>query len=548
MSSSSSSQSVGSGGRYDVYLSFYGPDVGNSFLPYLNRSLCKEGVRACLNVDALRKGEGVSSPRFKSIKIAILILSKNFASSDLCLGDLMDIMDRSKQGEFAVLPVFYGVDDTEVRSPRKSFARALCAHRKALGKDSEKLRRWREALSQAGTMSGWCLSNHGTDAELARSIIERIRDLLGRASVEVARYDVFLSFRGPDTRDTIISHLYEALCQKGVETFKDNEKLEAGQRRSELFEAIKGSCIAVVMFSENYANSKWCLDELKTIMERKEMNLIAVIPIFYRMSPREVRLYNKENGSKGCYQIAIEEMEAKYGEKNPKMVESWKKALWKGGDLIGFSLRQGDDEGSLVKKVVGKVLKILNRVPLEVAENPVGMTSRLEDVKPFLHIDPHTEDVSVLGILGLGGVGKTTLSKAILKEHFHKFDDWCFLPNIREESGALNGLALLQQKLLRKLLAQENLTVSSVDEGKVLIKERLRSKAVLVILDDVDKYDQFDALAGDLNWFGKRSRIIITTRDRHMLPSDRVQHVYEQCPKNHGKGIPETKVFELVRL
>lgn len=185
------------------------------------------------------------------------------------------------------------------------------------------------------------------------------------------------------------------------------------------------------------------------------------------------------------------------------------------------------DEGNLVQEVVEKVLKLLNRVPLEVAKYPVGMARHLTAIRPMLHMDPHVSDVYMVGLLGLGGVGKTTLSKAICNDIANRFDSWCFLPNVRETSTRVfNGLVLLQQTLLRDLLSEEKLTMSSIDGGKQLIKERLCNKRVLVILDDINELNQLDALAGNSNWFGEGSRIIITTRNEWVLGSDRIRHVY----------------------
>ncbi|KAI4326091.1 hypothetical protein MLD38_031438 [Melastoma candidum] len=322
------------------------------------------------------------------------------------------------------------------------------------------------------------------------------------SSMSRRNYGVFLSFRGPDCRNTIVSHLYDALCQNGVNVFKDNEELEAGQRRSELFEAIEGSRIAIVMFSENYARSRWCLDELKKIMDCRDQGKLDVLPIFYRVSPGEVRLHEKPNGDKGCYQAAIEEMQVKYG-KDSEMVKGWRKALWQGGDMIGIPLSLGQDEGSVVQEIVRKVSKKLNRFPLEVAKYPVGIDRKLEEVRPLLHLDPHESNVYMIGIAGEGGIGKTTISKAICNDVADRFDDWCFLRNVRESSRDARGLALLQQELLRKLLSDEHLTVQSVDAGIPMIKERLCNKRVLIILDDVDELAQLDALAGSRSWFGK---------------------------------------------
>lgn len=80
------------------------------------------------------------------------------------------------------------------------------------------------------------------------------------------KYDVFLSFRGPDTRKTFTSHLKKALDDKMMDTFMDYN-LERGEEITPaLLKAIERSLISVIVFSENYASSRWCLDELVHIL------------------------------------------------------------------------------------------------------------------------------------------------------------------------------------------------------------------------------------------------------------------------------------------
>ncbi|KAG6628105.1 hypothetical protein CIPAW_15G177800 [Carya illinoinensis] len=103
-------------------------------------------------------------------------------------------------------------------------------------------------------------------------------------------HDVFLSFRGEDVCQNFISHLYEALHQRGINTYMDNN-IERGEAISpELFKAIEGSMISIVVLSKNYSDSKWCLDELLKIIECKEtVKQIHVLPQFYNVDPSDVR-------------------------------------------------------------------------------------------------------------------------------------------------------------------------------------------------------------------------------------------------------------------
>ncbi|KAH0714080.1 hypothetical protein KY284_006985 [Solanum tuberosum] len=104
------------------------------------------------------------------------------------------------------------------------------------------------------------------------------------------KYNVFLSFRGKDTRKTFTSHLYEGLRNKGIFTFQDDKRLEQGDSISqELLKAIEESQVALIVFSRNYATSRWCLNELVKIMEcKEEENRQTVIPIFYDVDPSHV--------------------------------------------------------------------------------------------------------------------------------------------------------------------------------------------------------------------------------------------------------------------
>ena len=104
------------------------------------------------------------------------------------------------------------------------------------------------------------------------------------------KYNVFLSFRGEDTRRSFIDHLYTTLKHKGIFTFRDNEELERGKPiKPELLEVIEESLYAIVILSKNYAFSTWCLDELVKIMECKDKIGLIVHLIFYDVDPSEVR-------------------------------------------------------------------------------------------------------------------------------------------------------------------------------------------------------------------------------------------------------------------
>lgn len=109
------------------------------------------------------------------------------------------------------------------------------------------------------------------------------------------KYDVFLSFRGADTRFRFTGNLYSALSQRGIFTFIDDEALRKGEEITpSLRKAIKESRISIIVFSKNYASSTFCLDELVQILECKTKQNMWIFPVFYEIDPSDLR---HQNGS-----------------------------------------------------------------------------------------------------------------------------------------------------------------------------------------------------------------------------------------------------------
>ncbi|KAL3739702.1 hypothetical protein ACJRO7_021033 [Eucalyptus globulus] len=291
--------------------------------------------------------------------------------------------------------------------------------------------------------------------------------------------------------------------------------------------AIEESRITIIIFSEDYASSSWCLEEAAKIMECKEQGDLKVFLVFYKVEPREVRTPRES------YNKAMVKHEFKFG-KDSEKVKRWKKALFDASGLSGWPLNEGN-ESELIQEIVKNILTYLAQTSLHVAKHPVGIDARVAELKSMLNLKSH-EDVVMVGLWGQGGIGKTTLSKALYNAIFRQFDGSCFLANVREASKNSKDLVLLQEKLLYEILSlQQKLEVSNVDRGIILIQDRLRHKKVLLILNDVDDLRQLEALAGGRIWFGNGSRIIVTTRDKHLLTYYGIDqdHMYEVTPLSY---------------
>uniref|UniRef100_A0A2N9GEV9 TIR domain-containing protein n=1 Tax=Fagus sylvatica TaxID=28930 RepID=A0A2N9GEV9_FAGSY len=146
-------------------------------------------------------------------------------------------------------------------------------------------------------------------------------------------YDVFLSFRGRDTRNNFTDHLYAALKQKGIVTFRDDEKLERGKSISlELLKAVEESRFAIVILSKNYASSTWCLEELEKIVRCMKEKGMTVLPVFCDVDPSDVR------NQRGTFAQAFVEYEECFKE-NIEKVQTWRKALMEVANISGWHLQ-----------------------------------------------------------------------------------------------------------------------------------------------------------------------------------------------------------------
>ncbi|XP_034675535.1 disease resistance protein RPV1-like isoform X12 [Vitis riparia] len=338
-------------------------------------------------------------------------------------------------------------------------------------------------------------------------------------------YHVFLSFRGEDTRQTFTGHLYANLVARGIHTFRDDEELEkGGDIASDLSRAIKESKIFIIIFSKHFADSKWCLNELVKIIDCMTEKKV-VLPVFYHVEPRDVR------NQKGSFEDAFSKHAEGADQEKKKTIETWKNALKTAANLSGYHL-QNQSEAEFIKRICEDIVTKLNRTPLYMGDNIVGMDFHLKQLKSLIKVE--IDEVLMVGIYGIGGIGKTTISKAIYNDISSQFDGSSFLGNVGGKCE--NDLLKLQKTLLQDILKCERPKFNDINQGITVIKERLRSKRVLIVLDDVDKYMQLENLAGKYGWYGAKSIIIITTKEKYLLEQYEVNVFYEVQKLNHEKS------------
>ncbi|KAG5578239.1 hypothetical protein H5410_058373 [Solanum commersonii] len=145
-----------------------------------------------------------------------------------------------------------------------------------------------------------------------------------------------------------------------------------------------------------------------------------------------------------------------------------------------------------------------------------GRQKEIKDlIYRLLSEDASGGNLTVVPIVGMGGAGKTTLAKAVyndekVKNHFGLKAWYC----VSEPYDALR---------ITKGLLQEFGSFDSKDDGnlnqlQVKLKESLKGKKFLVVLDDVwnDSYSEWDNLRNVFVQGDMGSKIIVTTRKENV--------------------------------
>ncbi|XP_030460197.2 disease resistance protein L6-like [Syzygium oleosum] len=335
-----------------------------------------------------------------------------------------------------------------------------------------------------------------------------------RVPMAVCNYRVFLSFRGPNSRDSFVKYFYDRLRGSGIVAFLDRKEIKYGEKiDNKIVEAIKHSDICIPVFSEDFASSPACLMEVAQMVESDK----EIHPVFFGVEPCVVRR------QLGTYEKAFAEHERK--NRYPGSIEKWKAALREIGDIRGPVFKDLFSGYQELEDFISELWKLLKMDEQDVTKNLVGIDRDMPEMMRKLGFKYQDGQIVkekemtgrwVLAVCGLPGVGKTTLAKVVYNKIGHLFEGCSFLENVRDKIEQ-KSVVSLQKKLIRDLKRGECPKVESSHQGTTIIQHLFKTNRVLIVLDDVDDLKQIKPLAEQLTWFDLGSIIILTTRRKNVI-------------------------------
>ncbi|XP_058776743.1 disease resistance protein L6-like [Vicia villosa] len=232
-----------------------------------------------------------------------------------------------------------------------------------------------------------------------------------------------------------------------------------------------------------------------------------VFPVFYHIDPSDVR---KQSGP---YQKAFLLHTKKFKDDLDK-VRRWRRAMIRLTALVGWHVKDMP-EFEVVESVVQEVIKTLGH-KLSGFDDLVGIEPRVEALKVLLKLGSKNDEFRVIGIKGMGGIGKTTLANVLYDRISCMFDACCFIENV-SKTYKDGGAIAIQKQILCQAFNEINLERYSPSEVSAIIGNRLGNINVLIVLDNVDGLKQVQELAIDPKLLHPESRMITTTRDAQYI-------------------------------
>ncbi|XP_059448911.1 disease resistance protein RPV1-like [Corylus avellana] len=333
-------------------------------------------------------------------------------------------------------------------------------------------------------------------------------------------YDVYLSFIGDETSYDFMYYLFGGLERNGVVTFR--ERPPGGENIPTLMlKAIQRSRIFIVVLSQGYVCSEYCLNELVEIVHRRNIIDHIFFPILYQLGPSDVqkRIETLEE--------VFPRSEEQFGtgvDQYDQRMQGWRAALT---EVMNSSDQILHDDANGSMGILKSVEEVLDAVctRLNIPRNTLRMDSCVEMMTDFLHLE--TSEIYIVGMSCMDEILKETLIGVVYSQIYHGFERTSLILDITEISKEPNGLVHLQEQLLGDIVGMNQVNINNADEGIRLIKEAIQGKRVLIVLDNVDELKQLHTLIGNSKCFGPGSKVIAVSRENQLRAELEAHGIYD---------------------
>ncbi|KAL4197726.1 hypothetical protein AMTRI_Chr04g252550 [Amborella trichopoda] len=301
-------------------------------------------------------------------------------------------------------------------------------------------------------------------------------------------YDAFISHRGSELKK-LAEKIHGDLSGLGVSSFVDSREIRKGENLSGVIvEAIRASSIWLVLLSKGFAESPWCLDEVRMMVDERENGESKgiLIPVYYNVGPDDLRDVNR-----GPFKKAFR-MHRKSKDYSLETIAKWEEVLKQVAEIWGPTFKDYSRKEDLVSALVEDVVRRVKSVDMEVAKYPVAIDQRVNELHAIINNQESLYGACIVGIVGMTGIGKTTIAKRYFNLHRSSFRSSCFVGNMKQMTG--EELQNTQKMLLKELALYNGDHISSTDQGIKLLKKHLQGAKILLVLDDVDDHLQLEAL------------------------------------------------------
>ncbi|CAF1780098.1 unnamed protein product [Brassica oleracea] len=165
--------------KHNVFPSFCGGDVRKTFLSHLLVKLESKGIRPFID-NNIERGQSIAPELVQAIResrVAVVLLSPNYASSSWCLDELVEIMKCREREQQTVISIFYGVDPSDVRKQTGAFGEAF--NKTCVGRTEGVKEAWKKALKAVTSIAGYHSHNWDNEAKMIDEIAVDVMKVLG---------------------------------------------------------------------------------------------------------------------------------------------------------------------------------------------------------------------------------------------------------------------------------------------------------------------------------------------------------------------------------